>query len=339
MTQAPPSTRLPAAERRQAIVEAALGVFSSRQLRAARRRPRSPARRASPSRSSTAISPRSASSTSPASTRPGRGCGAAGRGAHARARRGETRWPAVGQATAELCRTKLLLPNLWMQAITEAGRGRGDPPLPARPHARGARLRRRHRSAAARTRAAFPPSATPTPRRGSSSPAACSSRSPTGWAASSTGGLRRHPPRARPVAAPAGMTLVPAEPATTSEARRNVRPKRGAGRPEAGLAGREVQCRRDGTGDAGGGLRRREQGPRPERRGKCTKRPPAAAPGDVSNEAALAEVRRSETVTLRPSHVSDALRLIGRCAPRVRPGVRLRCCRALTIGIMLEEVK
>ena len=65
MTDAP--SRLPAAERRLALIETAIRVFSEGAT-AARRRRRSPVRRASPSRSSTATSRRSASSTSPRST-------------------------------------------------------------------------------------------------------------------------------------------------------------------------------------------------------------------------------------------------------------------------------
>jgi hypothetical protein len=67
---------------------------------------------------------------------------------------------------------------------------------------------------------------------------------------------------------------------------------------------------------------------------------PAAAPGDVSNEAALAGKREVVVVALRPSHVVGAFR---------RSGVRPACpawrwpvtlvCRGLTIGALSEEVK
>ena len=78
-------------------------------------------------------------------------------------------------------------PNLWIQALTEAGEDPEIARLPAAAHAGRARLHRRRVRARAGGGRRRRPTATPTPRRGSSSAAACCSRSPTGSAACSTG--------------------------------------------------------------------------------------------------------------------------------------------------------
>jgi AcrR family transcriptional regulator len=113
------ATRLPAAERRRQIVEAALGVFSTGSYAGA----------------TTAEIARAAGVSEPilyrhfASKR--ELYFACLDEAWARLRdlvedRMRTRgpreaWHGVGEATAQMVRTKLLVPNLWMQAITEAG--------------------------------------------------------------------------------------------------------------------------------------------------------------------------------------------------------------------------
>jgi AcrR family transcriptional regulator len=113
------AARLPAAERRRQIVEAALGVFSTGSYAGA----------------TTAEIARAAGVSEPilyrhfASKR--ELYFACLDEAWARLRdlvedRMRTRgpreaWHGVGEATAQMVRTKLLVPNLWMQAITEAG--------------------------------------------------------------------------------------------------------------------------------------------------------------------------------------------------------------------------
>ena len=120
-------TRLPAAERRQAIVDAALR--SSRPAAtAARRRRTSPGRPVSPSRSSIATSPRSGSSTSPASRRRGVACGSAfdanaRRAGRPRGGRRDRRWRRASSAPpAEVKPADALDPG-----ADRGRRGRGDP--------------------------------------------------------------------------------------------------------------------------------------------------------------------------------------------------------------------
>lgn len=113
------AARLPAAERRRQIVEAALGVFSTGSYAGA----------------TTAEIARAAGVSEPILYRH---FGSKRElyfacldEAWARLRdlvedRMRTRgpreaWHGVGEATAQMLRTKLLVPNLWMQAITEAG--------------------------------------------------------------------------------------------------------------------------------------------------------------------------------------------------------------------------
>ena len=167
--------RLPAVERRQAIVEAAMR--SSRPAATAvRRRPRSPVRPASRSRSSTGISPRSASSTSPASTRRGAasvGCRRRSSPSSATARP-VARWRRLARVQRRGQPAEPVDPG------ADGGRrGPRDQRLPAPAHARGARLHRPTAAPVPRTRAAIPQTATRTRRRGSFSPGACCSRSPT----------------------------------------------------------------------------------------------------------------------------------------------------------------
>jgi AcrR family transcriptional regulator len=114
-----PAARLPAAERRRQIVEAALGVFSTGSYAGA----------------TTAEIARAAGVSEPILYRHFRSKRelyfACLEEAWARLRElfeakmraheaGEV-WRGVGEATSQMVRTKLLVPNLWMQAITEAG--------------------------------------------------------------------------------------------------------------------------------------------------------------------------------------------------------------------------
>ena len=110
---------------------------------AVRRRPRSPERPASRSRSSIATSPRSGSSTWPASRRRGRRCGT-------RSTRSSRSWATVRRSPrsawrrASSTRPAGSSPStLWIQALTEAGGDEEIRELPPAPAARGARLRRR----------------------------------------------------------------------------------------------------------------------------------------------------------------------------------------------------
>jgi hypothetical protein len=114
--------RLPAAERRQAILEARASACSRTRATTARRRPRSRARPASASRSSIATSPRSGSSTSRASRRAG---AASGRRSRTRlaAEPDPSRWPVDDPARRALlprARRDAKPSSLWVQAINQA---------------------------------------------------------------------------------------------------------------------------------------------------------------------------------------------------------------------------
>ena len=134
--------RLPAEERRAAVLDTACRVFSAART-AARRPPRSPARPASPSRSSIATSPRSRRCTSRASTTPGQRVRAGvGRGGRSRARPARVdagdvdrvlpvQGAALGGGDALAARAH------------RVRRRPGDPQVPAAAPARGARVRRR----------------------------------------------------------------------------------------------------------------------------------------------------------------------------------------------------
>ena len=164
-------TRLTGPERKRAVVESACRIFAKGSYRG-RPRLRSPARPASPSPCSTVISPRSASSTSPASTP-----SAAGHALWEKAIADEPapeNWiKAIGKAYLEArAAARIVLVDLWIQALTEAA----DHPEIRRALRR--QVREVHEYVAAVIRRAqeaggSSPSATRTPRPGSSSRSAC----------------------------------------------------------------------------------------------------------------------------------------------------------------------
>ncbi len=139
---------------------------------AARRRPRSRGRPASPSRSSTATSRRSATSISRRSSTSGRRRARAGSRRSADRPTSAPRSRRSARDTSPCARRKLQLAELWVQALARGVGGSGAAQGSCAAHARGARLRRRpdpRRPGGGRRSS---PSATPTPKRGSCSRAA-----------------------------------------------------------------------------------------------------------------------------------------------------------------------
>ena len=158
-------TRLPAAERRDAILQAALRVFCS----------------GSYTGTTTAEIAREAGVTEPVIYRHFASKRAlwlacmdeawarfrVGAREEGRCPRRGARLDAFGQALDEMRRARVLLASLWMQGVTEALRGRRDPAPRAAAHARRARLRRRRDPPGAGMRPSSPMIATRTRRRGS----------------------------------------------------------------------------------------------------------------------------------------------------------------------------
>ena len=168
---------------------------SSGRATAAPRRPRSPARRGSPSRSSTGTSARSATSTSRASTRPG---GSFREFAEEAVEKNPAGCLGAIADAYMAKRSKLRLVDLWIQALTEASEDaviakavreqiREVHDFFAEVIRHGPGGRRRQRRPRSRS-----------PRRGSSSPAACSPRSTIASAASSAATSSACAPRAAP---------------------------------------------------------------------------------------------------------------------------------------------
>ena len=160
---------------------AALRVFSAGELRRrddGRDRARG-GRHAS--RSSTATSPRSATCGSRASTQRGTSSGTRSTRRLAALATGGGRRPGRGRRGRSRS-----MPNLWIQGITEAGEDRRSVRRRAATCAR-CTTSSPPRSAAARPRARCRPTATPTPRRGSSSAGAAPLGRPIASAASPDG--------------------------------------------------------------------------------------------------------------------------------------------------------